>query len=53
MQEDFDSSLMGYRISKATSQYSIHIQHRAGEHDAGNQHLAAGFQRPNFFFGEG
>ena len=24
-----------------------------GEHDAGNQHLVADFQRPDFFFGEG
>ena len=25
----------------------------SGEHDAGNQHLVADFQRPDFFFGEG
>jgi hypothetical protein len=24
-----------------------------GEHDAGNQHRVAGFQRPEFFLGEG
>ena len=26
---------------------------KSGEHDAGNQHLVADFQRPDFFFGEG